>query len=103
MWSNKEKDIARRTYERAMDRESKELLGRLKKMASAAETPEDIWEIHGFITSKIEEIDKKYDFRYSALIPVFGRLVREERIGLNDLEGLTEDKIEKIRLIAGLD
>ena len=103
MWSKEEKDIARRAYEQAMDRESKELLGRLKEMAKAAETPEDIWEIHDFLTSKIEEIDKKYDSRYSELIPVFGRLIREGRLRLSDLEGLAEDKIAKIKLIAGLD
>jgi hypothetical protein len=103
MWSNREKEIARRAYELAMDREGKELLGRIKEMANAAETPDDIWKIHDFLTSKIKEIDEKFDYRYSALIPVLGRLVREERLGLDELEGLAEDKIAKIKLIAGLD
>lgn len=100
MWSKKEKDIARQAFAQALDREGKDLLGRLKKMAKAAETPEDIWRIHDFLTSKIEEIDKKYDYRYSVLIPVFGQLSREGWIRLNDLEGLAEDKIAKIRQIA---
>jgi hypothetical protein len=103
MWTNKEKDIARRAYERALEKECAELLRRLKKMAKAAESPEDIWRIHDLLTSRIKDIDEKYDYRYSVLIPVFGRLIREGWLGLDDLEGFAEDKIAEIKLIAGLE
>jgi hypothetical protein len=101
MWSKKEKEIARRAYELAFERESAALLGRLKEEANAAEAPEDIWRIHDLLTSKIKEIDRKYDYRYSVLIPVFGRLISEGWLAPDDLDGLAEDKIAQIKLIAG--
>jgi len=63
---------------------------------------DDIWELHDFLTEKRKEIDEKYDYRYSVLILVFGRLLREGWIELDNLEGLDEDKITKIKNIADL-
>lgn len=102
MWSKKEKEIARRAYESAWNKESTELLRRLKKMAKAAKVAEDIWRIHDFLTERIRDMDQKYDYRYSVLVGVFGRLVGEGWIGLDDLAGLSEDKIATIRKMAAL-
>lgn len=74
----------------------------MKDITNTAKTPEDIWELHDFLTEKRKEIDEKYDYRYSVLIFVFGRLLREGWIALDDLEGLDEDKITKIKSIADL-
>jgi hypothetical protein len=103
MWSEKEKDIARRAFEIALEREGLELLSRLKEMVNKARNREDVWKIHDFLTKRRKDIDQKYDYRYSVLIPVFGRLVREGRIGLDELEGLDEDKISKIKMMASLE
>lgn len=102
MWSKTEKGVARQAFGRAYERECKELSNKVKEMANTAKTPEDIWELHEFLTEKRKEIDEKYDYRYSVLILVFGRLLREGRIGLDDFEGLDEDKITKIKNIADL-
>lgn len=103
MWTKKEKDIARRAYNMALEREGKKLLERLKEMAISAKNREDIWRIHDFLTKRRKDIGQKYDYRYSVLIPVFGRLIREGWIGLDDLDGLAEDKIAKIKFMAGLE
>jgi len=102
MWSKKEKEVARQAFGRAYERECKELSNKVKEMANSVKTPEDIWELHEFLAEKREEIDEKYDYRYSVLILVFGKLLREGWIRLNDLEGLDEDKIIKIKNIAEL-
>ncbi len=102
MWSKTEKEVARQAFGRAYERECKELSNKVKEMANTAKTPEDIWELHEFLTEKRKEIDEKYDYRYSVLILVFGRLLREGWIKLDDLEGLDEDKITKIKNIADL-
>lgn len=100
MWSKTEKEVAREAFGRAYERECKELSNKVKEMANTAKTPKDIWELHEFLTEKRKEIDEKYDYRYSVLILVFGKLLREGWIGLDDLEGLNEDKITKIKNIA---
>jgi len=100
MWSKTEKEVARQAFKRACDRECKELSNKVKEMANTAETPEDIWKLHEFLTEKRKEIDEKYDYRYSVLILVFGRLLKEGWIALDDLEGLDKDKIAKIKYLA---
>jgi len=39
----------------------------------------------------------------SVLIPIFGRLIREGWIGIDELKGVEEDKIAKIKMMAGLE
>jgi hypothetical protein len=87
----------------ALEREGLDLLRKIKEMACTAENRKDIWKIHDLITERKTEIDQKYDYRYSVLIPIFGRLVREEWIRLDELEGLDEDKITKIKIMASLE
>jgi len=102
MWSKTEKEVARQAFKRAYERECKELSNKVKDMANTAINPDDIWELHDFLTEKRKEIDEKYDYRYSVLILVFGRLLREGWIELDDIKGLDEDKISNFKNIADL-
>jgi len=54
-----------------------------------------------YLTERRKEIDRKYDYRYSQLTQVFGRLLYERRI-TEDLRGLGEDKMKPIRSLAEL-
>ena len=53
-----------------------------------------------YLTQRRKEIDRKYDYRYSELTHVFGRLLRESRLGEEELRGLREDKLKAIRSFA---
>ena len=44
--------------------------------------------------------DAKYDYRYSVIIFVFARPLRQGWITEKDLEGLHEEKIEKIKYMS---
>jgi len=98
-WSKKEKVIARKAFDKAYERETIKLTNDVKVLANEIKTPEDIWHLHDFLKEKRREIDEKYDYRYSQLIFVFGRLLNEGWLEINDLEGLDEDKITKIKLL----
>lgn len=99
-WSEAEKKIARRAFEAAMRREYSALMENLKRRAVQAENPEDIWAIHDYLTEHRRDIDGKYDYRYSQLVIVFGRLLKEKWLYENDIEGLGEEKLQAIRHIA---
>ena len=101
-WSKKEKAIARRAFKNAYRKECKELAIKVQEMSNTANTPEDIWRLHDFLTEKRREFDDKYDYRYSVLTHILGRLQREGWIEADDLEGLDEDKIVKIKYLAEL-
>ena len=99
-WSKKEKAIARRAFEGAYEKECKDMIKEIQKRANEAKDPIDIWRLHDFLTRRIEEIEGKYDYRYSRLIFVFARLLKEGWITVGEIEGLKEDKIDKIRYLA---
>lgn len=61
---------------------------------------EDIWSIHDFLTEKRKEMGRKYDYRYSRLILVFALLMKDGWLKEEDLHGLREEKIEKIKSLA---
>ena len=52
------------------------------------------------LTQRRKEIDRKYDYRYSQLTHVFGRLLYENRLREEELRGLGEDKLKPIRSLA---
>ena len=99
-WSPSEKKIARRAFDAALQREFATLMKRLKEMAVQLATSADTWDMHHFLSGRLRDIERKYDYRYSQLIVVFGRLLRESWIDEKDIEGLAAEKIEAIRRIA---
>jgi hypothetical protein len=62
----------------------------------------DLWHLHDFLSEKCVEIDEKYDYRYSVLIFVFARLMKEGWLKASDLDGLHEEKVSKIIDLANM-
>ena len=102
-WSQKEKAISRAAFDNAYRNECDAIIRTVKQKAGSLSESKGIWELEDYLYEKRKETDNKYDYRYSALLPVFGRLVREGWITLKDLEGLGEEKIRRIQLIATMD
>ena len=69
-------------------------------MASQISQSSDLWVLEHYLTQRRKEIDRKYDYRYSRLTHVFGRLLYEKRLREEELRGLGEDKLKSIRSIA---
>lgn len=101
-WSPLEKTLARQIFELALDAELKETLAEFKERAAVASTPDEMWAVRGFLAERQDEIDEKYDYRYSRLILVFARLVREGRIREEQLDGLSGEKLEMIKDLLSL-
>ncbi|HMV59452.1 MAG TPA: hypothetical protein PLT48_16305 [Nitrospira sp.] len=101
-WSTSEKKIARTVFEAALSRELGEALAELKSRAASAVNPEDMWSIREYLERVQREIDEKYDYRYSQLLAVFGRLLWEGRITEAELSGLSEEKLDYVRRFASL-
>ena len=99
-WSDTEKVIARKAFEHALQKELHEVIQKAKRMAATIEQPSDLWELESFLAKRRNEIDRKYDYRYSVLPEVFVNLVREGRVGEQQLHGLAEDKLGYIHEFA---
>src|SRR5438034_3104316 len=96
-WSKSERAIARTAFDAALKRELQDVMRKTKQMADQIKEPADVWELEHYLTERRKEIDRKYDYRYSQLTHVFGRLLYERRITEEDLRGLGEDKMKPIR------
>jgi len=71
-----------------------------KQMANQVKEPADVWELEQYLTERRKEIDRKYEYRYSQLTQVLGRLLYEKRLAEEELGGLREDKLKLIRSFA---
>jgi hypothetical protein len=100
IWSKSEKVIARTAFDAALGRELHEVIQKTKQMANAIQHSADLWDLEYYLTRRRREIDQKYDYRYSRLTQVFGRLVYEKRLQEKELSGLREDKLKLIRSFA---
>src|ERR1022692_2180094 len=96
IWSRSEKAIARTAFDAALKRELHEVMEEARQMASQIEQPSDLWDLEHYLTQRRKEIDRKYDYRYSQLTHVFGRLLYEKRLREEELRGLREDKLNSI-------
>ncbi len=100
IWSRSEKALARIAFDAALKRELHEVMQETKQMANQISEPVDLWDLEHYLTQRRKEIDRKYDYRYSQLTQVFGKLLYESRPGEEDLRGLREDKLKSIRSFA---
>src|SRR6266567_2644943 len=96
IWSRSEKTVARIAFDAALGRELHEVIQQAKKMASKIQQSSDLWDLEHYLTQRRKEIDRKYDYRYSQLTQVFGRLLYEKRLRQEELRGLREDKMKPV-------
>ena len=95
-WSRSEKAIARTAFDAALKREFQDVIRKTKQMTNQIKEPADVWELERYLTQRRKEIDRKYDYRYSQLTQVLGRLLYESRLTEEELHGLGEDKLQLI-------
>jgi hypothetical protein len=99
-WSKSEKAIAHTAFDAALKREFQEVIQEAKQKANQIKEPADLWNLEQYLTECRKEINRKYDYRYSQLTHVFGRLLHEGRVSEEELRGLREDKLKSIRSTA---
>ncbi len=98
-WNKREKAISKSAFDRAYRNECEDIIRTIKHKARDLSDPKGIWELEDYLYEKRKEIGYKYDYRYSVLLGVFGHLVKEGWITMQDLEGLGKEKIERIQRI----
>jgi hypothetical protein len=101
-WSPAEKKHARALFEQVLERELAERIAQFKALSASAKTADDMWSIRRHLEHSERELERKYDYRYSQLLFVFGRLLREGRVTVDQLAFLSEEKLDVIDRIASL-
>lgn len=101
-WSNTEKRIARAVFDGAAEVEIAELVSDFKQKAAAVNSLDQLWALRKHLEETERNFYDKFDYRYSQLIFIFARLIREGRIQEADLEGLSEEKLDYIHRMVTL-
>lgn len=99
-WTPSEKKTARRAFDGAFERHCATIAEEARRMLGAA--PCEIWRVHDYLSEQREAVDRIYDYRYSVLLYVFARLIRDGWLTEADLAGLQQEKIARIKHVAGL-
>ncbi|PSB24210.1 hypothetical protein [Stenomitos frigidus] len=101
-WTDTEKTIARTAFDQAYGREIEALLKQVRADASTLVELSDLWRLHDFLSAKRHQVEGKYDYQYAALPFVFAGLVKDGWLHLQELEGLSKDKLAKINSLANM-
>jgi lysozyme family protein len=100
-WSPREKGVARKVFDEALQRELDAITQEVKRRARDIKVASELWELEDYLSESRKEINGKYDYRYSTLPIVFGQLLREGRISIDELRGLGDEKVGYILRVAG--
>lgn len=96
-WSAREKKVARRAFDAALDAALETTLADFRRRAAAAAEPDDLWEIERYLRQQRRALDQLFDYRYSQLPFVFARLIHEGLLDESRLAGLDDEKLEIVR------
>jgi hypothetical protein len=101
-WSHAEKVIARQAFDLALRNELQTTIREAKERAAKISEPAELWELEDWLTERRQEINRRYDYRYSVLPIVFAHLIRDGRLRVADLRGVQPEKLELINRGASL-
>ena|ERR1700730_12486960 len=101
-WTATEKKTARRAFDKAVERHCTRITTEARRMLEKVTTPSDIWRVQEYLSNQRKLVDRIYQYRYSDLLLVFSRLMRDGWLTEADLAGLQEEKIATIKLGASL-
>ena len=94
-WTKKEKKIAKKAFELARSRAYKKLIDTIN--SKVIKTQDDIWELRDMLNKKAKDFNDDFDYRYSRLPLLFVLYINEGLLKIEELEGLSEYKINAIR------
>lgn len=98
-WSSAEKKIAEAALKKAYDSEVAALIKGVQEKVSLIIAPEDVWQLHDFLSASRHDIEGKYDDREPFLLYTLSRLVKDGWLELSELAELKPDKRAKVSIL----
>jgi hypothetical protein len=99
-WTLEEQELARCVFERALHREVEALIETLRSQSSALRGRDDVWQLHDFLSIQRHAMEGRQEFQLSGLLFVFAGFVRDGLASVEELNGLSPDKLAKISAMA---
>ncbi|MFM7313295.1 MAG: hypothetical protein ACKO0M_09030 [Cyanobium sp.] len=95
-WSDTEQAIARTAFEKAYARAVSRLVASVQTQAAGLSDAHSVWALHDFLSIERHTIEGRFDFRLDGILFVFASLVKDQLLQLDELDGLSADKLAKV-------
>ncbi|WP_323270970.1 hypothetical protein [Synechococcus sp. CCY9201] len=99
-WSEQEEAIARGAFDRAQRRAVHVLIEAIRVQSGRLDSIDSVWNLHDFLSTQRYQIEGRFDFRLDGILFVFASLVKEKLLSLEELEGLGDEKLAKIKAMS---
>ena len=96
-WTPTEKKLARIAFDNAFERQCTAITQEARRMLETTSAPSDVFRVQEYLTEQRRIVDQLYEYRYSRLLGVFGRLLSDGWLREGDLNGLQPEKIAKVK------
>jgi hypothetical protein len=91
-WTAAEKKAARAAFDLALARELAAMRKRIEALLQESPEPEQVWKVLDYLSEKQRDMEWKYDYRYSVLTGVLGRLLGEGLLSEAELGSIGPEK-----------
>lgn len=99
-WSEAEQAIAKAAFDSAYNRAIDGLIAAIRSQVEGLKTAETVWELHDFLSIQRHVIEGRFDLRSEGILFVFASLVKEGLLQLDELQGLDQDKLGKVKAMS---
>lgn len=99
-WTSQERAIAKAALKTACQRETASIIKLVREQAGEISQIEDLWQLNDFLSARRFELDGKYDDRDEERLFVLAKLMKEGWLTINDLTGLAEENLTKMKALA---
>lgn len=99
-WSEEERRIARIAFDAAYARALQSLIQDVQLHAAGMDSASSLWQLHDFLSIQRHRLEGRFDFRPQPLLFLFAALVKDDLLDLQELRGLDDGKLAKIRAMA---
>lgn len=99
-WTDQEKDIALRAFEVGNKRCIEVLIDSLRDLSTKLDSPESVWRFHDYLSSERYAYEGRSAFDEANALFSLADMVKLGLISFDNLEGLDQLKISKIRAMS---
>ena len=99
-WSQDEIVIARQAFERGNQKSIEVLIITLQQKVNTLSSAESIWEFHDFLSTERFDHEGRSEFDEAKILFVLADMVKRNLISTEDLQGLSDKKISKIKAMS---
>jgi hypothetical protein len=99
-WSSQERATAKAALKIAYQRETVSIVKFVREKASEVSQIEELWQLNDFLSARRFDLDGKYDDRDEEMLFVLAKLMKEGWLTIDDLSGLEEENLTKVKALA---